>query len=434
VFSSGSSAIVLYGTVTLLLFGPLAFGAVEPWSIFILEAGSAALFGFWVIWQANQEDIQVAGNPLFLPMLCFAALVLAQITTHLTAYRYVTQSQALKYGAYGLLCFLVVQGLRRTAEVRTLAWVFSAYGFAVAAFALLQSLNSDVKLYWVRTPRFGGWIYGPYVNHNHYAGLMELLLPIPLVVALFDSVPNPRRALAAGAAALMASTIFLCGSRGGMVAFAVQMAIFASLLVKRRKGRKLALVLGIFLVITAGLLTWIGGGKLAERMESIHTEAHSELSGGTRLTIDRDGLKMFQQKPIWGWGLGVFPTVYPKYRSFYTNLFVNEAHNDYLQLLVEMGAVGFAIMLWFLLTAYYKAGKKIGNWTEDPNGALALAAMLGITGILVHSFVDFNLQVPANAALFYVLCVIAAMEPRFRSQNRKRQRKVSTPFEDQMPA
>ena len=62
--------------------------------------------------------------------------------------------------------------------------VFSGYGFAVAMFALMQGIASNGKLYWLRTPQSGGWIYGPYVNHNHYAGLMEMLTPIPLVISL----------------------------------------------------------------------------------------------------------------------------------------------------------------------------------------------------------------------------------------------------------
>ncbi len=61
---------------------------------------------------------------------------------------------------------------------------------------------------------------------------------------------------------------------------------------------------------------------------------------------------MFSHRPVWGWGLGTFPTVYPSYRSFYTNLFVNEAHNDYAQVLVETGLLGFGLMLWFLITLY----------------------------------------------------------------------------------
>ena len=179
------------------------------------------------------------------------------------------------------------------------------------------------------------------------------------------------------------------------------------------------MALGVFLVIGVALLAWLGGGELARRMASIHTEARAELSGGLRMTVNRDALKMFAHKPWLGWGLGVFPDIYPQFRTFHTNFFVNEAHDDYLQLLVEMGGLGFATMLWFVVVMYRAAVKKLGNWPEDINGAVALAAMLGATGILVHSFVDFNLQIPANAALFYVMCVVAAMETRFGQSRRK---------------
>ena len=166
-------------------------------------------------------------------------------------------------------------------------------------------------------------------------------------------------------------------------------------------------------------MLWLGGSELAQRLETFHAEARTELSSGTRLDIDRDALRMFARKPISGWGLGVFPDVYPQFRSFHTNFFINEAHNDYLQLLVEMGGLGFATMLWFLWALFRHAGRKLHHWSEDTNGAVALAALLGVIGILVHSLVDFNLQVPANASLFYVFCVVAAMESRFGKTRRK---------------
>jgi O-antigen ligase len=427
-------SVILYGTVGALLFGPLALGAVEAWSTFVLEAGAALLWVVWALWQAKSGELRVLGSPLFAPMFAFAALIAVQLASGHTSYGAVTRSEALLYCAYGLLCFLVVQSLCRTSQLKALTWLLSAYGFAVAAFALAQSLTSNGKLYWLRTPRFGGWIYGPYVNHNHYAGLMEMLMPIPLVAALFHYADGRRKALAATAAAIMASTIFLSGSRGGMAAFAVQMAILCTILIRRRKGRKVVVVLGAFLVLVAGLAAWLGGGALSKRLASIDTEARTEISGGMRLDIDRDCLKMFVDKPLLGWGLGVFPTVYPKYRSFYTNVFVNQAHNDYLQLLVEMGGLGFALMLWFVVTAYYRAGKKLDNWEKDFNGALSLAAMLGMSGIMVHSLVDFNLQIPSNAALFYVLCVVAAMEPRFSAFSRVRHRKPRHEAEGQLSA
>jgi O-antigen ligase len=116
--------------------------------------------------------------------------------------------------------------------------------------------------------------------------------------------------------------------------------------------------------------------------------------------------------------LGVFGEIYPQFSSFSSNLPVGMAHNDYLQFLAETGALGFAIFLWFLLMLFGSALTGLKRWPPDTNTAATLAATLGISGILVHSFVDFNLQIPANAALFYVLCVVAARKPGFETRHR----------------
>jgi O-antigen ligase len=272
----------------------------------------------------------------------------------------------------------------------------------------------------------GGWIYGPYVNHNHYAGLMEMLVPIPLVLSLTRLASAKARTAAAVAAALMVGTVFLSGSRGGMIAIVTELVIIAVLLIKQKRGVRTAIGVGVFLFVLVGLLTWVGGDELIRRTLG---SSQSEISSDLRHYIYRDGLQMFLKKPVLGWGLGTFPVVYPQFRTFYTNFFVNQAHNDYLQLLVEMGLLGFGTMLWFLWTLYARAIKKIGNWSSEMSGAVTLACGLGLSGILVHSAVDFNLQIPANAALFYVLCTIAASEP-FAQPARKRRVVRSKPPEE----
>lgn len=418
-----SKSIVLYGTFALLLFGPLAFGAVDPISVFVVESGSALLLLLWILGKIQKQELRITSNPVFLPICAFAALVAVQYMSGISSYRYATGSAALLYCAQGILCFLAIQSLQSTSQVKRLAVLFSVYGFAVASFAILQSASPSGKIYWLRTAR-GAWIYGPYVNHNHYAGLMELLTPIPLVLSVTRLASGRQKAMAAAAGAVMAASIFLSGSRGGMTAFVVQTSLLCVLVLRREaKNRNTALALGAFVVIVAGLLVWLGGSELANRMGSIHSEARTELTGGTRLTIDRDGIRMFFKKPVLGWGLATFPEVYPQFRSFYTDFFVNAAHNDYLQLLVETGLAGLAIMIWFLFSTYRGAIRKLSNWPSDTNGAVALAAMIGVTGLLAHSFVDFNLQIPANASLFYVLCAIAAMEPQF-GRSKRRSRKV----------
>jgi putative inorganic carbon (hco3(-)) transporter len=124
--------------------------------------------------------------------------------------------------------------------------------------------------------------------------------------------------------------------------------------------------------------------------------------------------------------------VYPQFRSFYTNFFVNEAHNDYLQLLDEMGIVGFAVMLWYLAVLYRRALAKIPGWPTSVTGSLSFACILGTTGILVHGFFDFNLQIPANAALFYVFCSLASAPPLLHRI--KKEQAQPSPDEELLPA
>ncbi|MGH9529726.1 MAG: O-antigen ligase family protein [Terriglobales bacterium] len=405
---------IFYGVFALLLLGPLAFGAVQPWSIFILEAASALLFILWIVEQFCSPTSTVRWNSLFSPMLVFASLVILQLAARRTAYPYATFSSGLLYVAYGVICFLVIQCFTRPSQVRILTRSFSSYGFVVAAFALLQGLGSNNKLYWLLTPRGGGWIYGPYVNHNHYAGLMEMLFPIPLVFSLTRYARGAPRRLAVLSSAVMATTIFLSGSRGGVIAFVCEIIVLLASLIRQQsripfRGR---LAFTVFAVLLISFFAWIGSHKIAERLTSVHS-ARREITQGLRVQIDRDLLKMFPHRPLLGWGLGTFADVYPQYRSFYTSFYIDQAHNDYLQLLIEMGAIGFLTMMWFLWLVFREANRKLRNWSNDIDGAITLAAMLGVVGMLVHSLVDFNLQVPANAAIFYVLCVIAAMEPRF---------------------
>jgi len=146
------------------------------------------------------------------------------------------------------------------------------------------------------------------------------------------------------------------------------------------------------------------------------------LNPDIRLDISKDSLKLFSHRPVMGWGLGTFPTIYPRYRSFYTNLFINEAHNDYAQLLVETGMLGFALMVWFLVGLYRRGLPTSRSWEFRWDWAVSLSALLGCTGILVHSFVDFNLQIPGNAAFFYALCGLAASKPLETLSRRKRSR------------
>jgi len=124
--------------------------------------------------------------------------------------------------------------------------------------------------------------------------------------------------------------------------------------------------------------------------------------------MTKDGLRMFWQKPR----IGHIHHRLPAFSSFYTNLLVNAAHNDYVQVLVETGLISFAAVVWFIVDVYRAGPRNVDGGNRDWSRALGLAALVGCTGLLVHSFFDFNLQIPANAYMFYFLCALATSTSR----------------------
>ena len=394
-------ALVL-GICFLLMFAVLAFGAVEDWSIFLFEVGAAGLGLVWLSKQLALGELHISKDSLYLPALMFFIVVLAQIAFGISAYPYATKYAALQYVSYGIVLWIASNCVRRREQRKAFALIMIVFGASYALFALSQDLTSNSKLFWIRTPRFSGSIYGSYVNRNHYAGLMEMLAPIPLVVSLSQLLPGVQRIFVGFCGILMASTIFLCGSRGGMLSFMLEVLLLGALLLSNHRRTPVMLAYAALCISVIVFISVSSNGRGLARI--------GDLSPGIRPQIIRDSVAMFAKRPVWGWGLDTFPTVYPQYRSFYTNLFINEAHNDYAQLVVETGIVGLALMVWFLVSVYRRGFAALRHWRNHWDRTISLAALMGCTGIVIHSFVDFNLHIPANAAFFYVLCALSASD------------------------
>jgi O-antigen ligase len=389
-------------------FGPLAFGAVQPWSTCVLEVTVATLVMIWAAREAMTNGFHLVANPMYVPMALFGGVVLTQILFHLTAYWYATWTKGLLWASYAGLFFLITQIFRQSKWVTAFGFFCVGYGFLVSLFAIIQQFTGNGKIYWVVYPRNGGWIYGPYVNHAYYAGLMEMLVPFPIVLAIVSRAGKPIRIFFLFVAVVSCSTIFLCESLGGMISFAVELGVLSLILLSnRRSAYREILLLSALCIALIAWLAWLRPAGLVERIARLLNPI-SDAGATGRVAIVRDSLRMLRERPILGWGLGTFPVVYPSFRSFFTNLWVNEAHNDFVQALVETGLIGFTAVLAFV-TLLCRAGvRNLKNWRDDMESSLALAAFLGCIGILVHSFVDFNLQIPANAAFFFALSAIVA--------------------------
>ncbi len=404
--------LLLLGLGIAIAFAVLAFGTTEPWSELVLECAAAALFLLWAARQVVQGAVEVRPSPLYLPALAFALLVAVQLVTGISAYRYATLQEAIRYLAYGLLMFVAIQCFQSRQQIHGFLTGMTIFGTMLAVFGIVQDFTANGKIYWIRRPQFTAWGFGPYVNHSHWAGLMELLTPLPLALMMRRRNSGAQTVLLGFAALMMGSTIFLSGSRGGMIAFAVQVVLGAALLLLRGRSSERLRDVAILAVIGVVFLAWAGGSRVTNRIESAYTADGATMSNTLdarfRLALFKDTLSMAKARPIAGWGLDCFTRVFPGFQTFYSDRFVNAAHNDYLQLLAETGVIGFAIMLWFVI-AMFRSGLR----PRVPPGFVSsakMAATLACTGILVHSFMDFNLHVGANAALFYVMAALASAE------------------------
>jgi len=404
---------LLVALCAVLMFGPLAMGVVDDWSVAVFEVGAAVVLLIWTIWQLAGVEVQIRWSPLFAPMLVFFGLVVLQIAFHRTAYLYDSLSELWLYIAYGILTFVAVQLFRSQSHsdenfILRFGDAFAVYGSLYAIFAILQSFTSEGRIYWLIQQ--SGSVYGSYVNHNHYAGLMELLFPVVLVPAFNGSIRGAKRGLLVFAAMLMVASVFLCQSRGGMFAITVEMLFLAVFWMRQFAPRKSAAVFALlFCLVTALFLAWVAPQQVGSRITNTHDPA--------RWLIHHDSLRMFVAHPFLGSGFGTFATAFPRYRVFYDGFVVNNAHDDYLELLLETGLAGFAVGVWFLVVLYREGLRNLRPSRLSSTALLSSAALAGCTGLLAHSFLDFNLHIPANAALFYVSCAIATVPPLSKSRS-----------------
>lgn len=288
-----------------------------------------------------------------------------------------------------------------------LAWFLMCFAFAVSVFGIAQNFTSHDILYWVRPLTEGGSPFGPYVNRNDFAGLMEMLAPIGLSLMLFQGVPREQLPFVGILTVIPIAALVLTGSRGGISSFAFEVVLLILIMRLRGARRPQALILASVLLVAIALLGWIGVSKVLDRFSSPN---FADLSADRRITMLRDTWHIFLDHPILGTGLGTLVAVYPRYETDYDGRIVNHTHDDYAEALAETGAAGSLCGLAFFLIFFREAKQRIAGEQSSFSLAIHAAAFTGSAGMIVHSFVDFNLHIPANGLVFLIM-VSTAISP-----------------------
>jgi O-antigen ligase len=420
------------GLLSLFAFSVLAFGAVEVWSGAILEIGASLLFVGWAALVFLNDRIRIHWNPLNWPLLGLFGIGLAQLLLHATPYAFLTRVELLKLAAYLLIFFLSTQVFRERRDLTHLAWFLILLCFFVSLVGIVQHFSFDAKIYGFRTLTAGGDPFGPFVNRNHFAGFVELTLPVGLALLIFRGLRRDMIPLTGLLTIVPVGAMILSGSRGGIVSFGFEVAVLA-LLARFRKApegpRLVALAIVGFAALS--LVAWLGAGKAIERFSTLHP---GDVTLSRRAIMARGAAHIFFDHPIKGSGLGSLVAVYPRYETFYDGYIVDHVHNDYMELLAEMGILGGLcglVFLWILLRdARVRFSAEQGHFSR----AVHAGAIAALCGLLLHGLVDFNLHIPSNALLFLLQAHLATTVP-LPSQGgpvrtRKRLREHSSAGED----
>ncbi len=392
------------GVCALLAFAVLSFGAVEPWGYAILEIGAAILFLLWGILSIRQRHADIHWNWLYLPLLGLGVFGIAQYAFRLSVYPYLTEIDLLKGAAYVLLCFLTVESFRGAGEVKQFLWFLLILGFAVSFFGIIQHFTFNGKIYWTIPLTGGGSPFGPYVNRDDFAGFVELVAPLGLAFLFFRAVRREHFTLLLLFTLVPIGAAILSASRGGIVNLLFELLLLAFLARARRIGRKQLVVIAALTLLAGTFIVWLGVTTAIQRFEQLTPE---EISRNLRVSLYRDTWRIFLDHPVVGTGLGTLIAVYPRYASFYNGQVVDHAHNDYLELLADTGVAGGLCGVSFLVLLFWRGLGNLRFAETRTSRAICAGSLAACSGLAVHSLVDFNLHIPANALIFLLLAFTA---------------------------
>lgn len=431
----------------LVVWIPLPLGSNRAWAWHLLELTSFILAGSWYRLRL-QNKVRVSdplrhSRWLLAPMLGFAAVIVLQLIplpSNLTAsLRWL--DPAIETGAWtpvstdpyiswihlrttlGFTClgFLTVALTNSRERLKILATTIVISGVFQGVYGSLMTLSGVEYGFFIKKEGFIGVATGTFWNRNHLANYLVLAISCGtglLLAGLYQTKANSWRersrrllqtllsskTLIRLGLAMMVITLVLTKSRMGNFSFFSSLILsgFVWLWLTRRLTKGSILLLVSLIVIDSLIVgAWFGIDKVKERME---TTAFSEES---RDEVNRDTWQLILDQPILGSGAGSYYTTFPRYRQDDIHLYYDHAHNDYFELLAEHGILGCLPLLLLIGMAMTKAIATMRQRKTLLFQAIAFAPMMAITAMIMHSTVDFNLQIPANAATFVIILAMA---------------------------
>jgi O-antigen ligase len=339
---------------------------------------------------------------------------------------YETVSHLLLLVTYATAFELTLMISRDAAARRRFLYVLLALGTFEALYGLVQYLTgwqqifTYVKKYYVEDAT------GTYINHNHYAGLLEMVLPFAVAFGMQRLRALQRATLhtqthwrAIFCAAELAPVIFMAGlcviiltalvfsrSRMGLISAVVSLVMVIACSTARFSSYKRRPILLTFLVLAVtGMVLWLGSAPVVSRFADLGSEYSR--SQENRLSIWSDTLRLIRQHPLVGTGLGTFSVAYPSVQTAFLTYRVDHAHCDYLEIASDVGILGAALIFGSIIWVFVQVVQRATRTDARGDDVVRMGCIGSIAAILVHSLADFNLYIPVNALVFVVVIALA---------------------------
>lgn len=347
-----------------------------------------------------------------------------------------TKVSALHFFATFIFLAAFLTYLNSAKRLQKMVSLLTIFGFVFAFFAILQVFLSPNKIYGIYDVPYAV-PFGSFVNRHDFAAYMEMTLAVPLGLMFVGAVQKDKRLLYITAIGLMGIALLLSGSRGGLVSLLAEIFFLVILTTKTKNSGQLALKIGLSVLLVATLIVGailIGGETSLTRFAET---ANSSDFSANRLHIWQVTLSIIKNNLPFGTGFGAFGVAYTPYDGLNGMGRVEQAHNDFLQVLADAGIVGLLIGGFFIYQLFRTGLQNI----QTPNlfrRGVVIGALAGCFAILVHSLFDFVLHITAVAMLFLILVSLVVLsgnkisddaEDLSQSIKRKRHPANVTPIE-----
>ena len=450
--SSRLSSVVFFLLCFVPVFSTILYGSVDSMTWIFISLFWAAIVLLWLAEAWRAKGVIFNPSSLQLPLIGLILVGLVQLlplgpgisgdllnipysrslTLDPLATRFFLMHLVI-YVVFFAACLTFINTETRLKKVVLLVIIFGA---VMAFLGILQRLASPESIYGLRTPT-QAIPFGPFVNQHHFAALMQMTGGVAFAFIFGKKTDNDKKLLLTIALVIMSAAVLMTGSRGGLLGL-ISVFAFVALLnfVTRSRShqssseplhntKRTVLLVGggaVIIISTVCLVLFLGGNDSLVRGVGMSGSTAADFSSG-RTHFWSVAIKIFFEHPILGAGLEAFGVAYTPHDNWNGILRVEQAHNEYLQMLADAGVAGVACLAGFIYLLFKKGLGTIATASNDFRRKAAIGSLAGCFGIMIHSFFDFPLRTPSNGFVFLLLAAIATVSIKMTSDGDAPRRK-----------